>query len=102
MTLKNLIDESLAADPKVIMAEIQQLQQIDKSNAATAQQLKNNPDLAKQFQPFQTTVQQLLKQKQLEAQQAQQAQQQAAATQKTQPATAAGTQPATAAGTVSQ
>ncbi len=99
MTLKNLIDESLTADPKVIMAEIQQLQQIDKSNAATAQQLKNNPDLAKQFQPFQTTVQQLLKQKQLEAQQAQR---QAAAAQKTQPATAAGTQPATAAGTVSQ
>lgn len=75
MTLKNLIDEEM--DVKAAMMQIQQLQQLDKSNASTAQMLKNNPELAKQFQPFQTLVQQQLKQKQLEAQQAQAQQQQA-------------------------
>lgn len=75
MTLKSVIDEEL--DIKTAMMQIQQLQQLDKSNASTAQLLKNNPELAKQFQPFQTLVQQQLKQKQLEAQQAQAQQQQA-------------------------
>lgn len=74
MTIKNILDEEL--DLKTTMMQIQQLQQLDKSNATIANQLKNNPELTKQFQPFQSLVQQQLKQKQLEAQQAQQQQQQ--------------------------
>ena len=74
MTLKNIIDESL--DLKTIMMQTQQLEQLDKANAGIVNQLKNNPDLAKQFQPFQTLVQQQLQQKKLEAQKMQEMQNQ--------------------------
>lgn len=70
MKLKDIIDEAL--DLKTIMMQTQQLEQLDKANAGIANQLKNNPDLAKQFQSFQSLVQQQLQQKKLEAQQAQQ------------------------------
>lgn len=76
MTLKQLIDEDLAADPKLIMAQLTQLQQLDKNNANTLSQLKNSPDLQKSFQPFQQLVQQQLEQKKKEAMIAQQQQQQ--------------------------
>lgn len=75
MTLKDLLDEEL--DVKTALMQVQQLQQLDKTNASTAAQLKNNPELLKSFQGFQQLVQQQLKQKQLEAQQAQAAAQQA-------------------------
>lgn len=70
LKLKDIIDEAL--DLKTIMMQTQQLEQLDKTNAGIANQLKNNPDLAKQFQSFQSLVQQQLQQKKLEAQQAQQ------------------------------
>ena len=74
LKLKDIIDEAL--DLKTIMMQTQQLEQLDKANAGIANQLKNNPDLAKQFQSFQSLVQQQLQQKKLEAQQAANAAQQ--------------------------
>lgn len=77
MTIKNIIDEAL--DVNAVTMELQQLQALDKENANTATKLKNNPDLLKNFQSFQTLVQQQMKQRQTELLQIQQTQKQAVA-----------------------